>query len=143
MLTNQRAKSLQSPPPRAGKAGQDELGCVDRREVQPPVLSCLSVLIKAVQLGAVLSWQPRIFRFMDTGFTVVLLIAAVALHLLGWINTVGVELLAFAIGSSWFMLFIKNVVIKNVEMLVEHINTQAATAAPSGAPFRSADAPAA
>ena len=73
-----------------------------------------------------------------TWLTVVLLVAAVVLHLLGSINTVGVELLAFAIGGSWFILFIKN-----VELFVEHIYPQAATAAPSGALSSSADAPAA
>lgn len=66
--------------------------------------------------------------YVTTWFTIVLLIAAVALHLLGSINTVGVELLAFAIGGSWFILFIRN-----VELFVEHINPSAATAAPSGA----------
>ncbi len=63
-----------------------------------------------------------------TWVTVVLLITAVALHLLGSINTVGVELLAFAIGGAWFILFIKH-----VELFVEHLNPGAATAAPSGA----------
>lgn len=66
--------------------------------------------------------------YATTWFTMALLIVAVALHLLGSINTVGVELLAFAIGGSWFILFIKN-----VELFVEHINPSAATAAPSGA----------
>ena len=66
--------------------------------------------------------------YATTWFTVVLLIVAVALHLLGSINTVGVELLAFAIGGSWFILFIKN-----IELFVEHIYPSAATAAPSGA----------
>ncbi len=71
-----------------------------------------------------------------TWFMVVLLVSAVVLHLAGSINTVGVELLAFAIGGFWFMLFIKN-----VELLVEHISSPAASAAPSGAPYGSADAP--
>lgn len=66
--------------------------------------------------------------YATTWVTIVLLIVAVALHLLGSINTVGVELLAFAIGGSWFILFIKN-----IELFVEHIYPSAATAAPSGA----------
>jgi len=66
--------------------------------------------------------------YATTWFTMVLLIVAVALHLVGSINTVGVELLAFAIGGSWFILFIKN-----IELFVEHIYPSAATAAPSGA----------
>ncbi len=60
-------------------------------------------------------------EFYATSWTaVVLLVAAVTLHLLGSINTVGVELLAFAIGGSWLMLFIKN-----VELLVEHLSSTA------------------
>lgn len=61
---------------------------------------------------------PKEF-FAITWLTIGLLIAAVGLHLVGSINTVGVELLAFAIGGSWFVLFIKN-----VEMLVEQIDPQ-------------------
>ena len=64
------------------------------------------------------------------------MLTAVALHLLGSINTVGIELLAFAIGGSWFILFTKN-----VELFAEHLVPPAATAAPSGAVSDSANAP--
>ena len=48
-----------------------------------------------------------------TWFIVAIMVGAVALHLLGSINVVGVELISFAVGGVWFMLFVKN-----VEMLV-------------------------
>jgi hypothetical protein len=48
----------------------------------------------------------------------------------------GVRLPPFVIGGSWFMLLIKK-----VELLVDDISSPAASAASSGAPFGSADAP--
>ncbi len=61
----------------------------------------------------------RLFPFFSpefyamTWFIVAIMVGAVALHLLGSINVVGVELISFAVGGVWFMLFVKN-----VEMLV-------------------------
>jgi hypothetical protein len=84
----------------------------------------------------------RLLPFLSKEFyaltwsAVVLLVSAVVLHLAGSINTVGVELLAFAIGGFWFVLFIKH-----VELLVEHITNPAASAAPSGVRYGSTDAP--
>ena len=46
-----------------------------------------------------------------------LLVLVVTLHLVGSINTVGVELLSFVLGGAWFLLFIKN-----VDLLAEHLN---------------------
>ncbi len=46
-------------------------------------------------------------------------VVALALHLLGSINTVGIELIGFIIAGAWFMLFAKN-----VELLVDQIESQ-------------------
>ena len=52
--------------------------------------------------------------YLMTWLLVAVLLAAVALHLLGSINVVGIELIAFAMGGTWFLMFVKN-----VELLVE------------------------
>ena len=46
-----------------------------------------------------------------------LLVLVVTLHLVGSINTVGVELLSFVLGGAWFLLFIKN-----VDLLAGHLS---------------------
>ncbi len=52
-----------------------------------------------------------------TWFMVAVMVGAVVLHLFGSINVVGVELISFAVGGTWFMLFVKN-----VEMLAKQSN---------------------
>jgi|GEM_PF-2576489 len=52
-----------------------------------------------------------------TWFMVVVMVGAVVLHLLGSINVVGVELICFAVGGTWFLLFVKN-----VELLVSQLD---------------------
>jgi membrane associated rhomboid family serine protease len=52
--------------------------------------------------------------YLTTWIMVAVLLSAVALHLLGSINVVGIELIAFALGGAWFLMFVKN-----VELLVE------------------------
>ena len=37
------------------------------------------------------------------------MVGAIVFHLLGSINVVGVELISFALGGAWFVLFVKNV----------------------------------
>lgn len=77
----------------------------------------LILLAHMVLVRRLLPYFSREF-FITSWVAVVLLVAVVTLHLLGSINTVGVELLAFAIGGSWLTLFIKN-----VELLVEHVSS--------------------
>lgn len=52
-----------------------------------------------------------------TWFMVAVMVGVVVLHLFGSINVVGVELISFAVGGTWFMLFVKN-----VEMLAKQSN---------------------
>lgn len=52
-----------------------------------------------------------------TWFMVALLVAAVALHFAGSINTAGIELIGFVIAGAWFTLFVKN-----VELLVDQVD---------------------
>lgn len=57
------------------------------------------------------------------------LVLALALHLLGSNNTVGIELIGFTIAGAWFMLFVDN-----VERLVDRLesNTGPLTASYGG-----------
>ncbi|MBK8046875.1 MAG: hypothetical protein IPK16_06975 [Anaerolineales bacterium] len=71
------------------------------------------LLLYMITAHRLLPYFPREFYLM-TWVMVVGLVGAVALHLLGSINTVGVELIAFAVGGAWFMMFVKN-----VEILVD------------------------
>lgn len=65
-----------------------------------------------------LPFFPREFYAM-TWLMVGATIVALALHLLGSINTVGIELVGFIIAGAWFMLFAKN-----VELLVDQTESQ-------------------
>jgi hypothetical protein len=52
-----------------------------------------------------------------TWFMVGILVVSLGLHFLGSVNTAGMELIAFAVAGTWFMLFVKN-----VEMLVDRVD---------------------
>jgi hypothetical protein len=74
------------------------------------------LLVFMLMARRLLPQLPREF-FVTTWVMVALLVGAVLLHFVGSINTVGVELLAFAIGGTWLLLFIKN-----VETFVERLS---------------------
>jgi hypothetical protein len=71
------------------------------------------LLVYMVAVRWALPYFSREFYLM-TWFMVAVLLAALALHLLGSINVVGIELIAFALGGAWFLMFVKN-----VELFVE------------------------